>query len=568
MAPQASSSKSVSKQGNRDNDNSTTKYTNWSCHICGVANNWGWRSRCRNCDAYPSPAARRPLHGAGAPGVHRGANNNISNAVSVGGGGSRGGGGTTLAERQLQQQRQDQRRQQQARDLADARRKTEALREENKRLQRQITAARASKSGDADAEDMDGVEGPVPLTEDQRQIQIGQVRDSLPYFETRFGKESEEYLRAASELETLLRASRDSKPYKTHRAYLERRLERLQKQQAADTAKAEETEQAMEALRSTLGEVREAINEREKTILATENELKELLRTAIGGPEAEADAGQADAHSSWRTVVSAASSLAGRPGVPADWANQLQGLFNQLATVVQAMEGAAATHDASMQAAHDEQMRLQQHEQQQLQAQLMQQQALLHGQAPPPLQAQPRTDVVAPLLLASALPNPPHQQLHQTSGTAEDMVARAMALSPAHGAQDHATAADAAPRATDGEDSALPNAQAESKPTAPALDATRPNNPVPVQPPGDPADNADDDSDDSDGGDDESVAMEVAQREGESTDQHASRVRQFLKDKLLKYKAAKANKEDKKGNKAREGREARERARPKPTLRK
>ncbi len=154
--------------------------------------------------------------------------------------------------------------------------KTQEVRDENKRLR---LLAENRNHGDAEAEDMEGLEGPLALTEEQRQAQITQVKASLPYLESRYGKEAEPYLAAVAELEALQKASREAKPYKTHRAHLERRVEKLQRQQDADKKKEEETVQQIESLQSSLVELRDAIKERDKAISASEAELKELLRT-------------------------------------------------------------------------------------------------------------------------------------------------------------------------------------------------------------------------------------------------------------------------------------------------
>ncbi len=473
-------------------------------------------------------------------------------------------------------QRQDNRRKQQAQELAAAKRTTDELKEANRRLQRQLAAASAGKPQphqDDENDDMDGIEGPSPLTDEQRQAQISQIKASLPYLESHYGKEADEYVRATVELEVLQRAARDSKPYKTHRAQLERRIERLQKQQEADKEKAQDTEQQIETLRNTLGDTREAIQEREKAIAAAQTELNELLRSAIGGGEDGNDpnAQPTDVATSWRNVVATASSLAEKPGVPADWARQLQGLFGQLQSVVQAMETAAAAHDGADQAAHNEQMRQQQIEQRQLQAQLAQQQQELREQGLLP-QLQPQqhatpTAMVQPaqplaestrqaqpelLALAPAPSPPPPPQSHIEPVSAEDMVARAMGTSSVYGATGLAEGASTGGQGTSG------------SPTAAGIGGGSASNEAAA------ATGVQDDElgELSDSEADDMAGVEVEVREGETVEQHRTRVRRLLKEKLQRARAAKEGKEDRKGNKCKDSKESKDKARPKASHKK
>ncbi len=517
---------------NNDSKGRSAQFTNWGCHICGLPNNWGWRERCRNCDAYPSPNARRPLHGAGSSGGNRGSSNgNTTNVLSMGVGG-RGSGGGSFAERQLQQQKQDNRRQQQTRELAEAKKRTEALREENKRLQRQLAAAEEKRD-----DDMDDAEGPAPMSDEQRQSQIAQVKAGLPYLEARYGKESEEYLRANSELEVLQRASRDSKPYKTHRAYLERRLEKLQRQQEGDRGKVEDAEKQIEALQANVVELRESINERAKTISSTEAELHELLRSAMARDNEGEDAPPpADVSAAWSSVVASASNLAGRPGVPSDWADQLRGLFSQLHTVVQAMEGAAASHEAASQAAHAEQMRQQQLEQQHLQAQLSQHQSALHAQGLPPQPHQPHHHqphhAVAPQPIAiaqaltSAAPAPVEPHVMAAGTSAEDMVARAMALT-----------ADSAAAPAEGGEPAQPSQHAPEP--QPQLALGEGGQQASAQAAAGNVELSDEEPPDTDDDD-----MEVQVRDGETVEQHTARVKRLLKERIQRARDRKAERKE------------------------
>ncbi len=523
MAPQSSKSNHGSK--------SVARFTNWNCRVCNLQNNWGWRDRCRNCEAYPDPGARRPLGstGGGSKGI-----SNSANSFTNWGGGGRGGGGGTFAERQLQQQRQDEKKQKQQRELAEAKKRTEALREENRRLQRQLAAAEEKRDGD----DMDDAEGPAPMSDEQRQSQIAQVKAGLPYLEARYGKESDEYLRANSELEVLQRASRDSKPYKTHRAYLERRLEKLQRQQEGDKGKVDDAEQQIEALQANLVELRESISERAKTISSTENELHELLRSAMGKDNDgdEEASPPTDVSAAWSSVVASASSLAGRPGVPTDWADQLRGLFSQLHTVVQAMEGAAASHEAASQSAHAEQMRQQQLEQQQLQAQLSQHQSALQAQGLPPQPHQPHHHqphhpvAPQPIAIAQALmpaaPAPVESQVMAAGTSAEDMVARAMAL----------TANSAAAPAEGGEPAQPPQHAPEPQPE---LALGEGGQQASAQAAAGNVELSDDEPPDTDDDD-----MEVQVRDGETVEQHSARVKKLLRERIQRARERKAERKE------------------------
>ncbi len=191
----------------------------------------------------------------------------------------------------------------------------------------------------------------------------------------------------------------------THRAQLERRLEKLRRQQDADKQRLEETLATITNLQKKSEDLKNEMAERNKEIEASDEELKELLRRAMakgseeGGGETDA---APDPATSWKTVVQAASSIANHPAIPREWAQQLEGLFRQLQTAVTTMEGAKLSYEqrgptpadataettatstttaataaaAEATAQHETQMQQQQQEQQQLQEQL----AALHQQ--------------------------------------------------------------------------------------------------------------------------------------------------------------------------------------------
>ncbi len=246
-------------KGAKGKNGQKTWYSNWDCHVCGLEDNMGSRTRCRGCTAYPRSTERRPLWGKGAKGEGNGMGKGGGEAgLSWGNGTS----GTSLAVRQLQQQKHDNRAQQQARELAESRKLTEALREQNRKLQKELAENHHRTTNET--EDMEGMEGPEALTETQRQEEILLITGSLPYLEKQYGKESKEYLQAAGELERLRRAQRDAKPYKTHRAQLERRLEKLRKQRETDKQRLEETNNTITSLQKKSEELKSDIADRDK----------------------------------------------------------------------------------------------------------------------------------------------------------------------------------------------------------------------------------------------------------------------------------------------------------------
>ncbi len=251
-----------------------------------------------------------------------------------------------FAFRQMQQARKGNKAQQaQAafqssfRELQDARRRNEHLQEQCNKLQRELEAKSTSAHGGHDDDDMD--EGPAEPTEDERKGRIDKLRNSLPYLEETFGAESTAYLEAAAELDHHQRALRGSKPYKTHRTILERKVEKLRKQQTRDRDRLVELRDAEEEIQRKIASTSDAVAERDKELEAAEAELKELLLKAVG-EDPTPPPPVADAAKSWDHVVNSVAQLVRAPGVPQEFTCQLECVFNQLRTMVTTLQTHAA----------------------------------------------------------------------------------------------------------------------------------------------------------------------------------------------------------------------------------
>ncbi len=241
------------------------------------------------------------------------------------------------------------------RQLAEARRREEILRAENRRLQRDNAAqtAREKANGSGDDDDMED-EDAHELAEDERRKRIEETRNGIPYLVSRYGEASDEAARARSELASLEKASREAKPYKTHRAQLERRKGRLEKQHERGKQEADDLLAQIETLQARLNSTNKANDERELAIQAVDEELRELLRKAIAEGENEstmpAHAAPPDPAIAWQTVTSTLENMVNLPGVPRDWALQLGGLVEQLRTATLAVQE-RANHAAAAAAA-------------------------------------------------------------------------------------------------------------------------------------------------------------------------------------------------------------------------
>ncbi len=323
----------------------------WDCGICGLTNNWGSRLRCRECEAHrpgqPPSAAQR---GGGANRTAAGGGGRPYNSVAaLGAGGNRGGGGGnangslgTFAQRQIQRQQQEAERRAEA-----ERRKAQDLQAEVRRLQRELSAQQSraadARLADEDNDDeMDTAEDDYAnWTEEDRQSRIDVIKGGLQYLESRFGSESEELAQAKSEIESIQRASREAKPFRTHRAQLERRKNRLENQQERDSEEAERLQADIDAAKEKLTKLQTTIEERNKEIDKVGNELKELLRRALA--EDAESAAAADTASpapapkaeAWKVVEATLADMATNAGLPPEQSQQMESflsLFRQVAT--------------------------------------------------------------------------------------------------------------------------------------------------------------------------------------------------------------------------------------------
>ncbi len=272
--------------------------------------------------------------------------------------GGRGGAGNlataanaqpTFAQRQLQRQQQDNRDQQ--RKAAEERRRNLDLQAEVERLQRELASARKDDAAEEEDADMDTTDDQyASWSEEERKQRIDVVKGGLPYLETRFGVDSEEVANARDQIEALQRASREAKPYRTHRAQLERRKARLDAQQERDAEEVEQLQRQINDAKERLENVQSTMEERSKNIDKVDAELKELLRKAVAeddeaGAAATPAAAPAPREQAWSTVEATLAELASSAQVPADQAQQLAGflaLFRQVATNVLASPGGAA----------------------------------------------------------------------------------------------------------------------------------------------------------------------------------------------------------------------------------
>ncbi len=218
----------------------------WDCKVCGIADNWGHKYRCRRCNAYPPPEHRSLQNGSAKGGQSGGKGNGKNNGNGKGPAVAKppNSGLGTYAFRQLQRANAAQAAAKPHKELQDARKRAETLTETNKKLQRELAEATAANTPAQDDE-MEW-EGPEELDEEGRKARMEKIRGSLPYLEEHFGADSEVFLDAQCELEQHQRAIRESKPYKTHRTIVERRVEKLQRLQERDHARLVELHEAAE----------------------------------------------------------------------------------------------------------------------------------------------------------------------------------------------------------------------------------------------------------------------------------------------------------------------------------
>ncbi len=283
----------------------------WDCHICGLPGNFGWRLRCRGCDAIrrgkgPTtvlPAAAEP-----------------KNAHSP-----------SLAERQVRQMREEQRKQR----LADAEEKRQ-LREALARMRAEVEG-RNGKVADEDDADVDVDEMDVSTcvyaswTEDERKRKLDETRGGLAYLVSEFGEDSEQANSARDKISAIQRASRDAKPFKAHRGLLERKRERLKEKQVRDEAEVARLTAELEDLESKRKSLQATVDERSKQISDVETELAEVVKKALAEGDAAGDAGRGEDEATAPWSAQAASvtlqTMVAKPGIPPEFAALLGHVF-------------------------------------------------------------------------------------------------------------------------------------------------------------------------------------------------------------------------------------------------
>ncbi len=326
----------------------------WDCPLCFLPANYGWRLRCRGCDAYQ----RRPDGaGGGGPGAA------ISNGAQRGQSTNRG---QSLAERQLQMAKNDQRKQR--RDATE--RENKELREELARLRaagdngkastRQSAAADKASGGDDEFEgdDMEISTGSFSeWTEEERQKRLEIAKSGLPYYIAKFGDDAEETEEVRDEIASLERASRDAKPFKTHRGLLERKRERLRARLDKDQCELERIESEQEELRSKHETLQSAMAERNKLLAQIEEELADLVKRALAEGDAAGPAGRQgdDSSAPWSPQAASAilQTLASKPGVPPEFAALLGHVYQAAQALAAASAAAGPGTAAAAAGAHD-----------------------------------------------------------------------------------------------------------------------------------------------------------------------------------------------------------------------
>ncbi len=169
--------------------------------------------------------------------------------------------------------------------------------------------------------------------------------------ESRFGTESEELTQAKAEIETIQRASREAKPFRTHRAQLERRKNRLEAQQERDSEEAERLQTEIGAAKEKLTKLQATLEERNREIDKVDSELKELLRRALAEDAESSTAADATPPApapkaeAWSVVEATLADMATNARLPPEQSQQMENflaLFRQVATNVLASPGGAA----------------------------------------------------------------------------------------------------------------------------------------------------------------------------------------------------------------------------------
>ncbi len=289
----------------------------WRCTICGIPDNRAWRSKCRNCEAFRNRAMAKAMEAASKP-------------------------QPSLAERQLQQQKSAQRNQR--RDDEEKRK----LREANERMAAEIAAfknRRADLPGDDndDDEEMEDEadESYSAWSEEARAKRLELAKGGLAYAVERHGEDSQEAIGLRQEIASIQRASREAKPFKAHRAQLERRRDRLHKQQERDEAEIEKARAEAAELQIKIEALQTAVEDRKSAIKEVTAELTELVRRSLAEDAENADGVQpagAPIDTPWAKMSTAIKSLEALPGIPAEFAN----LLARVQEAAAAMAAAAA----------------------------------------------------------------------------------------------------------------------------------------------------------------------------------------------------------------------------------
>ncbi len=327
-------------------------YEDWSCSLCDFYN-FGWRSRCKSCEASP-PGGARVAKGKGKGGTG-----------SLGTGGGVGG----IASKQLQLAEQARRGQQRAADKAreESKREIERLRKELAEAKRAAASSggaavvdMAGEDDEDDAADTDAEKeqqlaaevkaletslGGLPEAAPFRvltQKRIDEAREELQAIRDRKGGPGAKVLGAASKHQKELRSARN------------RLLKRTKAQERVE-AQVEELEEQLGRVRDQLKEKAAELKTVREEVQEAHDELQRLTGTSAGEGDAEGK-GAGDQ-----------STLGGR--------TQAAQLLEQLATMLppsleqqlKSLHDAAVQHQLEQQRIREQQVQQQQQQQQQQQ---------------------------------------------------------------------------------------------------------------------------------------------------------------------------------------------------------
>ncbi len=292
--------------------------SDWACILCNYQGNRDWRRRCRRCDALRNDERAREL--------------------SL-------GRTSTLAERQVQQQHTAHQQQlQQQKKKAEAEHKK--LRDEVEKL-RELVASRTSPQSNTvggDVEDggdeMDEGAPYAAWSEEDRAKRLELAKGGLAYAIEAQGDDSAQAESCRNEIAALQRASREAKPFKAHRAQLERRRERLRGQQERDEEAIEKAQADIKSLQEKVDSLKATVAERAKTLAEVTDELKSIVKKALD-EEAEGEPTNkppwAQEANPWKAMSAAIAGLAGQQGVPAEFTALLQHV-QQVAAAIAAQQ--------------------------------------------------------------------------------------------------------------------------------------------------------------------------------------------------------------------------------------